>query len=185
MSEIGNLARAGSVPQLPTRTKLPVALSMNHRSAVLLHRQSGRKSRNPRQRLKPFLTQGFRRSQEVIHDVTGNGSALYGGFSIQEGSSVGNTGGSFSKSSTLKRDDKMLRELALLRKKYNTLKKNYKHSKAAIDNLEFTNRNQARVLQQQQNMMFRQEERDIKVTRVLAALPKEEFLISTPTSLCQ
>ena len=162
MSDLGNLGRAGSVPTLPTRTKLPVSLSMSHRSMVL--NRPGHKSRNPRQRLKPFLTQGFRRSQEVIREVTGDVS-LYGGFSIQEG----------HQQSTVKRDDKILREVALLRKKYKSLKNDYKHMRIAKDNLEFTNRNQARVLQQQQSAMIRQNQRDMRVTRVLASLPKEEF----------
>ena len=180
---IGNLAACGSVPTLPTRTRLPVSLSQ--RSSAILERRG--QSRRPKQRYAPFLSQ-FRRS-EVVHQATmstmsapgsqmgGSGtpagsSALLTGthnFSIQEVSSVG------ASRVNLARDDTVLRELALLRKKYNSLKKDHKHQKAAIAELEFTNRSQARVLQSQQQALIRHQQRDIKITRVLAALPKEDF----------
>ena len=166
MSDLGNLGRAGSVPTLPTRTRLPASISLHTRSAVLT--RPGQ-SRNPRKRLKPFLSQGFRRSQSVIRDVTGDDS-LYGGHSALEGGTASET----------KRDDSVLRELALLRKKYKSLKLDYKHMRTAKDELEFTNRSQARILQQQQTRMIKQNQRDMRVTRVLASMPKEDFMKYEP-----
>ena len=48
--------------------------------------------------------------------------------------------------------------------------------KATVAELEFTNKSQARVLQHQQASIVKQSQRNMRMTRVLAAMPRQAGL---------
>eukprot|EP00946_MAST-07B_sp_MAST-7B-sp1_P003321 g3321.t1 len=159
-SQLGNLSAIGHAPALPTRTVLRGSMSS-------LTLEGPGVSRNAKQRYRPFLSSQFTRSKAVIKDHHTFSISSVGGHAVDGGQ--GNAPG------TLMQDDTVLKELALLRKKYKNLKKDYKHMKATVAELEFTNKSQARVLQHQQASIVKQSQRNMRMTRVLAAMPRQEY----------